>query len=72
MSEIDYWGGCPEPGCGRHNGYLNVGPEHWFRCDVHKTKWCSGVNLFSYWKEEPEELHQKNHELLSTYREVRS
>lgn len=66
--EIDYFGGCPE--CGRNDGYLNVGREHWGMCDKHKTKWWIGSNLFSSWKEETEEEWKKNAERLSAYQEV--
>ena len=35
-----YFGGCPE--CGNTDGYMNVGSEHWFVCDVHRIKWFIG------------------------------
>ena len=68
MGEIDYFGGCPE--CGTNDGYLNVGREHWFVCDKHKTKWWIGSNLFSSWMEETEEEWQRNKIKLADYREV--
>lgn len=64
----NYFGNCPR--CGRNNGHLNLGREHWFICHAHKVKWCAGLNLFSGWLEETEELWQKNKALLSGYREI--
>ena len=52
MTEIttdEYFGGCPE--CGKNDGYLNVGKDHVFICDEHKTAWCAGANLFSSWQD---------------------
>ena len=63
-----YFGGCPE--CGDTNGYLNVGGNHWFVCDAHKTKWCVGYGLFSSWQEESESAWAANAAKLETMREV--
>ena len=63
-----YFGVCPI--CKRHDGYLNLGAEHWFRCDRHKTKWRAGVNLFSSWQEETDASFADNAELLDSFREV--
>ncbi len=57
------FGGCP--GCGNTDGYLNVGPDHWFFCHRHKTKWRAGSNLFSGWRDENEETWLRNRFLLS-------
>ncbi len=57
--------GCP--GCGNHDGYLNVGPDHWFVCHRHKTRWRAGSNLFSGWRDENEETWARNRILLSGY-----
>ena len=38
------FGVCPK--CGKSDGVVNLGKEHWFFCRVHKTKWFSGVNQF--------------------------
>ena len=62
------FGGCPH--CGKHDGYLNVEREHWFRCDRHKTKWRFGSNLFSGWREEGEEVWQRNRFKLAEYMTV--
>lgn len=64
----NYFGGCPE--CGGTNGFVNVGANHWFVCDEHRTKWCCGTNLFSHWREEDEAEWLRNANLLSGYREV--
>ena len=62
------FGGCPH--CGQHDGYLNIDREHWFRCDRHKTKWRFGSNLFSGWREEGEEVWQRNRFKLAEYMTV--
>lgn len=64
----EYFGGCPE--CGRTNGYLNIGRNHWLVCDEHRTKWLVGSNLFSCWREEDETIWRQNWERLQPYREV--
>jgi hypothetical protein len=48
-----YFGLCPH--CRNTDGYYNVGKGHWFKCDVHKTKWMIGSNLFSSWQFETED-----------------
>ncbi len=63
-----YFGLCPQ--CGRHDGYLNIGSEHWFHCDTHKVKWCAGSNLFSDWLEETNEEHARHWAKLAGYREI--
>jgi hypothetical protein len=64
-----YFGWCPQ--CRNNNGYRNIGRDHWFVCDEHKTKWCVGANLFSSWKEQTEEDWQKTADLLNTYTEIK-
>ncbi len=59
------FGGCPE--CGETNGYLNVGRDHWFFCDTHKTRWRAGSNLFSACSEETEAEWQLNENRLAAY-----
>ncbi|MHA6645659.1 hypothetical protein [Mesorhizobium sp. A623] len=44
------FGLCPECEC--HNGFLNKGSQHWFFCNVHRTRWLAGINLFDQWREE--------------------
>jgi len=61
-----HFGLCPY--CHRTDGFLNVGGNHWFVCDAHRTRWCAGWNLFSSWRDEPESLHQANAEKLEQYR----
>ncbi len=63
-----YFGGCPV--CGETTGNLNVGRDHWFICDKHRTKWCIGSNLFSSWRDETEAEWQRNAEKLAGYRAV--
>jgi hypothetical protein len=63
-----YFGVCPT--CGKSDGNLNIGRNHWSHCKKHKTKWYTGSNLFSAWKDEPAELHEENAALLSEYSTV--
>lgn len=62
------FGICPE--CDGHDGYFNIGANHWFACHTHKTKWKIGENLFSSWKDKTEEQWRTNAETLSSYEEV--
>jgi len=64
------FGDCPQ--CGRNDGYLNDGRDHWFICHAHKVKWYTGTNLFSSWTLETEETRNKNMALLAGYTEVDS
>ena len=66
--DIDYFGGCPR--CWRNNGYLNVGPQHWFVCHEHRVKWLAGENLFSTWRDESNIDWQGNAARIARYREV--
>ncbi len=61
----EYFGGCPH--CGQNNGFINVGRDHWFLCDRHKTKWWYGSNIFSCWRQEDEETWQRNRFKLAEY-----
>ncbi len=63
-----YFGGCPY--CGDSDGFLNIGREHWFRCDTHRTKWLAGANLFSMWREEDEDIWLRNRYRLSEFMQV--
>ena len=63
-----YFGGCPE--CGDTDGFMNVGGNHWFICNQHRTKWPPGYNLFSCWHEEDEAEWKANAERLCFYRQV--
>jgi hypothetical protein len=64
------FGGCPEPGCGQTDGYLNAGASHWFVCSQHQTRWCAGTNLFSDWKDESEDQQPQAFALIEHFREV--
>lgn len=63
-----YWGTCPE--CGTDGHFLNVGPDHWFICERHGLRWFGGANLFSGWREEGEEVWNRNRETLARFREL--
>ena len=68
VTTTEYFGGCPH--CGRNDGYLNIGREHWFVCHRHRAKWWVGSNLFSCWREETEETWRKNAYLMAIYYEA--
>lgn len=61
-------GGCPV--CGKNDGYLNLGAQHWFICRTHKTKWCIGENLFDSWMTQTLSQHHVAEMLLRTFHEV--
>ncbi len=58
-------------GCGNTDGYLNVGPDHWFVCHRHKTKWRAGSSLFSEWRDENEDTRLRNIFRLCWYMTVK-
>ena len=64
----EYFGGCPT--CGKSDGYLNIGRDHWMVCHKHKTRWLVGSNLFSSWRDESEEDWDKNTQLMAGYAKV--
>ena len=65
-----YFGWCPH--CKNADGYLNVGRGHWYYCDVHKTRWWIGSNLFSSWRFETEDEQRQKYEAkdFGSYEEV--
>jgi hypothetical protein len=64
----DDFGGCPV--CGKTDGYLNIGRDHWFVCHAHEKRWLIGSNLFSGWKEETEAKWAANAALLEGYEKI--
>lgn len=65
----DRFGNCPT--CHKTNGFLNVGRDHWFVCDRHRSKWWVGSNLFSCWRDQDEQGRLVNVHKLAGYREVK-
>jgi len=65
-----YFGLCPE--CGKTDGYVSVGCDHWFICEAHRTRWPIGANLFSSYLYETEEEQRQICERLGffEFREV--
>ncbi len=61
-------GACPE--CGKSDGYINLGIEHWFICREHKTKWLAGTNLFDGWMNQTVAQSQSAEILLRGYADV--
>ena len=68
--EDDDFGLCPH--CHKTNGFISIGPSHWFFCDKHRTKWCVGSNLFSSWKSQTEAEQRAKYEAMDfgDYKEV--
>ncbi len=63
-----YFGGCPI--CGSNDGQVDLGRDHWFICEMHKTKWHFGSNLFSAWREQTENDWRCNEYRLANYMTV--
>lgn len=69
--EIEYsmrCGICPK--CGKTDGFVNLGKEHWFICRDHKYKWFAGVNLFEGWENQTVAQTESIDLMLSRYKEV--
>ena len=61
-------GGCPV--CGRHDGYVNLGPEYWAICHEHKTRWSMGENLFEDWDNQTFAQFHSVEQMLKEYMRV--
>jgi hypothetical protein len=69
--EIEYSAHCGVcPDCGKSDGFVNLGKEHWFICRDHKTKWFVGVNLFEGWENQTVAQAQSIEIMLETYKEI--
>jgi hypothetical protein len=69
--EIQYsmhCGVCPK--CGKSDGFVNLGKEHWFICRVHKSKWFAGANLFEGWENQTVAQAQSIELMLDSYKEI--
>jgi len=64
----NHFGDCPK--CGKNDGYVNVGQNHWFICKKHRVKWLVGTNIFPGWRRETEKDWEHNALLLVNYMEV--
>jgi hypothetical protein len=62
------FGNCPQ--CHKTSGCYSVGPDHWYVCHTHRTKWLIGSNLFSCWRDMSEKRFLANRFMLAGYREV--
>jgi len=67
-AEDNYFGSCSV--CGEYDECLNIKRDHHFVCHQHKKRWHIGSNLFSAWKDETEEIWQKNYEKIKDYDEI--
>ena len=47
-----YWGVCEW--CGKHDGYVNIGPLQFYFCHAHRSHWQGGRNT---------EYHRENEDL---------
>lgn len=71
MQETQYsmhCGVCPL--CGKTDGFVNLGKEHWFICRDHETKWFAGVNLFEGWQNQTVAQAQSIEAMLDKYKEI--
>lgn len=55
---------CPVDDCGRQDGFVNFGREHWCYCLKHKVRWHAGSNLFDCWRHETAEEQEANRERI--------
>jgi hypothetical protein len=58
------------PRCGKASPYLNVGRDHWCRCDDCLVRWNVGANLFSSWHGETEEQWRANEAAIGGHADV--
>lgn len=61
-------GACPR--CGRDDGILNVGADHWGICERHGVKWWIGRNLSPDWQREPARVWLANERKLAGLTQV--
>ena len=59
---------CPQ--CQRQLFYRNLFKDHWAYCENCKIKWFEGSDLYSSWKDENEEIWEKNWEFLKDFKEI--
>lgn len=71
MAIDGYWGLCPI--CKKTDGYVNIGRNHWFICEKHRTRWWIGSNLFSSWRGETESEQLRHCKKIGfdTFRDVK-
>jgi|ERR1043166_5522840 hypothetical protein len=68
---LDYWGICPW--CGRHDGYITIGPLQYFVCHTHKTYWQGGRIVAWYAEyDQDSEISFRNYKSISDYRNIRA
>lgn len=65
----DHDGLCPE--CRQAGKFRNIGEDHWFYCETHKTRWWAGSNLYSGWRYENDAIWRENAAYLSAFIEVK-
>lgn len=62
-----YFGCCPV--CLETDGFINIGPDHYFICREHKKYWFIGSNLFDCWRDQ-EDKEEENRKLLEGFEGV--
>jgi len=62
------FGCCPV--CHNPGEIANIRKSHWMACSAHRLCWYVGMNLFSCWRDESEEIWERNAEMLDTFQEV--
>ena len=56
--------------CGKTDGFVNLGKEHWFICRDHKSKWLAGINMYEGWKNQTVAQTESIELMLSSYKEI--
>ena len=64
----NYFGHCLIPE--HENFYLNIGRQNWMYCDECKIRWFMGENLISTWRQENEDIWEKNYKKIKDYEEL--
>jgi len=65
--EDDRDGLCPE--CGQAEAFI-IHKVNMAGCREHKVCWQVGINLYSGWQHQPEEIWQENANLLATFKQI--
>ena len=58
------------PICGKNDGYMNAGAQHWAICREHKLKWLIGEHVFDGWENQTIAQFEATLILLKHYREI--
>ncbi len=64
----EHFGACPA--CGNRGWVAHVGPDYWFLCDTHKTRWFLGSALNRNWEVQTDGEKAELMRDVAGYREV--